>query len=181
MQRLRNNLNYRVKLIIRLPNNLASSWFVPEDKLEDVRILQKDVQDKLIARDMEDFARKVKIITIYVSEEVHETFETRKQDFYLAFIAQTDEKIDEAMKDLTSGKEINGSVIWLAKKHIEVITEEKETIEDKTSADSRYQEITDLLSETEDSLTKLELKYEEFKDAKKAEKALAKKGITKVK
>lgn len=176
-QDLRNSIIYQLKTVLKAAKNLYSSWIIEEFKLDEAKIVAQFARESLIKKGFSDYAEKIIIFPLLTNDDGFQSYENRKADFYFEYVTQTQELIEKSQKDLTDKKgklsQISSSV-WRAKKNLEIIGETKESLADKTSTSSRYNELNDLIATIQESLTSLELNLDDEKDAEKAEKILLK-------
>jgi len=167
---LRNKTMFALRFKLRAIKNLYSSWFINEDMLESAQKFAEELRAELIKEGFSDRAEKVRIIPIVTTVEGYQTYEQRKEEFFLEFLGESQKTIDKGVKD----KNLSESLLWRVKKASEIVSMLKETLKDK-SKKSRYNEIVDSLTMLDDSIAR----YEQIKEQKKAKEQKAKTKDTK--
>lgn len=169
---VRNKLMYALKFNLNAVKNLYSSWFITEDKLGESEKIANQVREDLIKHGFSDKAEKVRIIPILTTIEGYQTYEQRKEEFFLEFLGDSQKTIDKGNKD----KKLSDSLLWRIKKSAEIVDTLKETLKDK-SKKTRYNEIVDCLTTLEDSIAQ----FESLKEKAKAKTSKKKTKDVKVK
>jgi hypothetical protein len=173
-QDLRNGLIYQLKTDLKAAKNLYSSWIVEESKIDEARKLQQHIREELINKGFSKHAEKVNLFPIFSTQEGFRSYEERKAEFYLEYLSEVQEglsKADDKLKENTLKLNEISQAVWRAKKALDIVNEMKETLEDKTSEKSRYNEINDLSLTVEAQRAEIDLKLSDAKEKQKIEKA----------
>lgn len=174
-QSLRSHVVYELKANIKkVAINLYSSWIVDKTVLDSVEQLAQETRDSLIAHGFSEKAKKIKVFPVFTTQEGFETYQQRKEEFYLEYLAEIQKSVEKALTEKkTNDKKDCYQIIRKSEKALESIIENKESLKDK-SAKSRYKEINELIISVDESLSELKILEEKSKEKQKLEKELAK-------
>lgn len=118
LRQLRNKLNFALKYKIRALKNLESSWIIPEDRLKVAQAFLKALKQEFGARGHPISDRRIRIIPVLTTVEGFRSYQDKKVEFLLGFVAEAQETIAKAIRTKT----LSDPRFWRIKKAFEIVS-----------------------------------------------------------
>jgi uncharacterized protein YdcH (DUF465 family) len=158
-RKLRNLAMFELKFKIHAMQNLYSSWFVTENKLDLAKQLCATLKTELQNEGFPQYAKKVRIIPILTNEAGAEAFEDKMAEYLVQFAIESIKQVDKGIHDQIMSE----SLLWRCKKAVEAI----DTLKEELNGNEAFNEIVDAVEELDDKINQ----YEAIKKAKKEKQA----------